>query len=73
MGESQRVSELVGRRLKQVGSLEVLVCPVLAVVEVGIAAVDGKEGVGEGPALTVEGIPVTVGALLEPYREKDLQ
>ena len=60
------MAEFVGRRLEQVGPLEVVLGPELGVVKVGVAAVDGEEGVGEGAAPPVEVVLVAVSPLLEP-------
>ena len=37
----------------------------------GVSAVDGEVGVGEGPAGAIEGVPVPVLAVLEPHVDMD--
>ena len=60
------MAELVRRRLQQVGPLGAADGPVLLVVEMGVTAVDGKVGVGQGASGAVERIPVTVFTSLKP-------
>lgn len=63
--QAERVPELVGRDLKEIGTAVTFDGPSFGVVEVSIATVHGKVRVRQGAAGSIERITVAVLAYLE--------
>lgn len=73
MGQTQGVTELVGGHLEEIGATRRANGPQFRVIKVGIAAKDREEGVGQSAALAIEGIAITMLALHEPGKERNLK
>ena len=71
MRQTEAVTELVGRHSKQIKAFlsPLLDEKVLTLVEVGVAAVNGEEGVCQGAAGAVKGVTIAVLSELEPVRQ----